>query len=421
MFALLDMVGLDLMPHVNASMAASLPKSDAFHTMNKPLPLIEKMIADGYTGRKGKGGFYRVNRAEGKRKEAIDLKTGQYRKTEKPEIAALSATKKVQKLLSHASVHGQYAFAVMGATLSYAAELVGDAADSIDKIDEAMRLGYNWKQGPFELIDQIGADWVIAAFEKAGLPVAPILKAAAGRTFYRVENGQRQMLGLDGSYHDVKRPEGVLMLADIKLRQKPIIKNASAALWDVGDGVACFEFTSKMNSIDTETFALLAPALKIVEEKFRALVLYNEGSNFSAGANLGYAIFTINIAGWEQVSEMVAGGQKMMKAMRYAPFPVVGAPSAWRWEAVASFSCIAMPCRRTPKPTWVSSKWVSVSFPDGVGARRCSRAGRSPENCRVGRCRLSARRSRSSPRRPCRARRQKPKSTATSPKATVSP
>lgn len=327
-FALLDMVGIDLMPHVNASMAASLPKGDAFHAMNRPLPLVDRMIAEGLTGRKGKGGFYRINREQGKRKEAIDLHTGVYRPSNKPEIPALAAGGKNAKLLlSDLSPHGRYALEVMGATLSYAAQLVGDAADSIDKIDEAMRLGYNWKAGPFELMDQLGPDWVIAAFEKLGLPIAPILRLAAGRTFYRVEAGVRQALSLDGAYHDLKRPAGVVMLADIKLAAKPIIRNGSAALWDVGDGVACFEFTSKMNSIDNEIFMLLTKALQIVAERFKALVLYNEGTNFSAGANLGYALFAINIAGWGQVDEMVAGGQQLMKAMRYAPFPVVGAPS----------------------------------------------------------------------------------------------
>jgi 3-hydroxyacyl-CoA dehydrogenase len=327
-FALLDMVGIDLMPHVNASMAASLPKDDPFHAMNRPLPLVERMIAEGLTGRKGKGGFYRINREQGKRKEAIDLRTGVYRPSDKPEIAALaSGGKNLKRLLSDASAHGRYALEVMGATLSYAAQLVGDAADSIDKIDEAMRLGYNWKSGPFELMDQLGPDWVIAAFEKLGLPIANILRFAAGRTFYRVEGGVRQALSLDGTYHDLKRPAGVVMLADIKLAAKPIIKNGSAALWDVGDGVACFEFTSKMNSIDSETFTLLAKALPIVGERFKALVLYNEGTNFSAGANLGYALFAINLAGWGQVDEMVSGGQRLMKAMRYAPFPVIGAPS----------------------------------------------------------------------------------------------
>lgn len=328
-FGLLDLVGLDLMPHINASMAANLPPDDPFHAINKPLPVVEKMIAEGYTGRKGKGGFYRLNRTGGaKVKESIDLASGEYRESRKPDISALAAARKdLSKLFTVDARLGRYALEVMGATLSYAAGLVGDAADSADKIDEAMRLGYNWKFGPFELIDKLGADWVVAAFKNAGLPVAPILEQARGRTIYRVENGVRQVLGLDGNYTDLVRPEGVVMLSDIKLKSQPIVKNASAALWDVGDGVACFEFTSKMNSIDSSTFELLGKSLAIVARQFKALVLYNEGSHFSAGANLGMASFAMNIAAWPLIEELVGGGQKMMKAMRDAPFPVVGAPS----------------------------------------------------------------------------------------------
>ena len=250
-FALLDLVGLDLMPHVNASLAGALPKEDMFHDLYRPAPLIEKMIRDGYTGRKGKGGFYRVNREKNKAKEAIDLSTGEYRAQKKASVSAIGAAgRSLTKLFDHDSVHGRYAFAVMGRTLAYAALLVGDAADEIDSIDEAMRLGYNWKKGPFELIDDIGVEWFVARLEKAGLPVAPILRTAAGRSFYRIEDGRRQALGLDGAYRDVVRPDGVLMLADVKLTSKPILKNGSAALWDIGDGVVCFEFTSKMNSLD---------------------------------------------------------------------------------------------------------------------------------------------------------------------------
>lgn len=327
-FGLLDMVGLDLIPQVRASLEASLPKHDAFHAMSRPLPLLARMIEDGYTGRKGKGGFYRINRDMGKRKEAMDLKTGTYRASEKPDLPELAgAGRNLQRLLSSNSAIGHYALKVMGPTLSYAATLVGDAADSIDKIDETMRLGYNWKFGPFELMDQLSPDWVISSFDRAGLAVAPILRAAAGRTFYRVDNGERQALCVDGSYRPLSRPTGVLMLSDIKLTSKPIVRNGSAALWDIGDRVACLEFTSKLNAIDGDIFAILTQALRIVEERFDALVLYNEGANFSAGANLGQALFAINIAGWGQIDEMVSGGQRLLQAMRYAPFPVVGAPS----------------------------------------------------------------------------------------------
>lgn len=327
-FGLLDLVGLDLMPHVNASLAAALPKDDPFHALNRPVPVVDRLIAEGYTGRKGKGGFYRINREAGKRKEAVDLASGLFRPARKADVEAISeAGRKLTRLFDHPSTHGTYAWKVMGATLTYAAALVGDAADEIDAIDEAMRLGYNWKYGPFELIDRLGADWLIARLRNDGQAVPPILEKAAGRTFYRVEGGRRQVLGLDGQYRDLVRPDGVLLLEDIKLASAPVLKNGSAALWDIGDGVACFEFTSKMNSLDPDILGLLGQSIRRVRKDFKALVIYNEGSNFSVGANLGLALFAANIAAWTEIANLIEQGQQTYKALKYAPFPVVGAPS----------------------------------------------------------------------------------------------
>ncbi|MTW16340.1 3-hydroxyacyl-CoA dehydrogenase [Rhodoplanes serenus] len=327
-FGLLDLVGLDLMPHVNASLAAALPKDDPFHAFDRPLPVVQKLIADGYTGRKGKGGFYRLNREAGKRKEALDLATGEFRPARKAEVAAVAESgRSLGKLLDHDSPLGAYAWRVMGATLAYAAALVGDAADDIEAIDEAMRLGYNWRWGPFELIDRLGADWLIARLERDGQAVPEMLRLAAGRSFYRVENGRRQALGRDGQYHDIVRPDGVLLLEDIKRAGTPVIKNGSAALWDLGDGVACFEFTGKMNTIDQQVLDLLVKTVRRVKKDFKALVIYNEGHNFSVGANLGLALFACNIAAWTEVEASVTQGQEAYRALKYAPFPVVGAPS----------------------------------------------------------------------------------------------
>ncbi|WP_374545231.1 3-hydroxyacyl-CoA dehydrogenase NAD-binding domain-containing protein [Rhodoblastus sp.] len=327
-FGLIDLVGLDLMPHINASMAASLPPEDAFHGMNRPAPLIERMIKDGYTGRKGKGGFYRVNRELNKRKEAIDLKTGDYRVQKRARVEAVEAAgKSLTKLFEHDSVHGRYAWTVMRETLSYAAALVGDAADEIESIDEAMRLGYNWKSGPFELLDKIGVDWFIARLEQEGRIVPPILRAAQGRSFYRIETGKRQALTLDGDYRTLTRPDGVLLLEDIKLNSQPVLKNGSASVWDIGDGVLCFEFTSRMNSLDADIVALLTKTIELVKKSYKALVVYNEGSNFSVGANLGLALFAANIAGWNEIQGLVGMGQFTYKALKYSPFPVVAAPA----------------------------------------------------------------------------------------------
>jgi 3-hydroxyacyl-CoA dehydrogenase len=324
-FGLLDLVGLDLMPHIHASMTGALPKSDPYQQAVRDLPLIDRMLAEGYTGRKGKGGFYRLTRdGSAKRKESLSLKTGEYRPQQKPDF---DIPKDVKAQLASDSKAGRYAWAVMARTLSYAAMLVPEAVDDIASVDEAMRLGFAWKQGPFELIDRLGTEWFVARLEKEGLPVPELLRTAAGRPFYRIENGRRQMLGTDGDYHDVVRPDGVLMLEDIKRTREPLLKNGSAALWDIGDGVACFEFTSKMNTVDADIMGLLAKATKLVARDFKAMVIYNEGPAFSAGANLGLALFAVNIAAWPILEQMVSEGQAVYKGLKYAPFPVVGAPT----------------------------------------------------------------------------------------------
>lgn len=329
-FALIDLVGLDLMPHVLGSMVKALPETDAFHQIDRDLSLVEKMIAEGYTGRKGKGGFYRINKAGGgKVKEAIDLQTGEYRPTQKAQLESLDAAKAggAAALLAHPDKGGRYARAVMARTLAYAAALVPEAADEVAAVDEAMRLGYNWKQGPFELIDKIGTERFVQVLKAEGIPVPALLETAAGRPFYRIDGATREQLGPDGQYHAMRRPDGVVMLEDIKRTAKPLVKTASASLWDIGDGVACLEFTGKMNALDPEVLKAIGKSIPVVQSGFKALVIYNEGSNFSVGANLGLALFAANIAAWSQIEELVEKGQEVYKALKYAPFPVVAAPS----------------------------------------------------------------------------------------------
>jgi len=314
-FGLIDLVGLDLMPHINASLSATLPPGDAFHAANRDLPLVRKMIAEGYTGRKGKGGFYRKG---DKGREAIDLASGEHRPMQKPELPELK-TRELRALLSLETPAARYAWRVLGQTLAYAAGLVPEAAEDVTAIDEAMRLGYNWQFGPFELIDKLGADWLADKLAAEGFAVPPLLAAARGRRFYEGAT----YLGTDGAYHPIVRPEGVLLLADIKRGAKPVLKNASAAVWDIGDGVLCFEFTSKGNSLDQQNIELLG---KTIALKPKALVVYNEGRHFSAGANLGLAMFAANIAAWGEIEKLVDAGQQTYKALKYAPFPVVSAP-----------------------------------------------------------------------------------------------
>ena len=326
-FGLIDLVGLDLMPHVVGSLQRTLPQSDPFHALIRDVPVIDTMLKTGMTGRKGKGGFYRLNReGGGKVKEAIDLSTGTYRAQDRAALPE-GAEKDIAALIASDTPMGRYAWQVMGRTLAYAARLVPEAADDIVAVDEAMRLGYNWKWGPFELIDKIGAAALIARLKQDGAAIPELLAKAEATPFYRVTEGKRQYLGTDGAYHDIVRPEGVLLLADIKLASQPVLRNGSASLWDIGDGVLCLEFTSKSNSLDEGIITLLAKATKLVKEKYKALVIYNEGSNFSVGANLGLALFACNIAAFGEVEKLIAQGQKVYQDLKYAPFPTVAAPA----------------------------------------------------------------------------------------------
>ncbi|HEM47195.1 MAG TPA: 3-hydroxyacyl-CoA dehydrogenase, partial [Alphaproteobacteria bacterium] len=260
-FGLLDLVGLDLSRHVSREMAAALPREDAYHDISYALPLFDRLIADGYTGRKGKGGFYRLNTVDGERvKEAIDLATGEYSPAQRPRLESIAAA------------------------------------------DEAMRLGYAWKEGPFQIADRVGAGWIADRLESEGREVPPLLRGAAEADgFYRVEAGRLQHLAVDGRYVDVTRREGVLLLEDVKRASDPVKRNGSASLWDIGDGILCLEFHSKMNALDQDSLKLVEDAVKLVPKAHKGLVIYNEGSNFSVGANVGMALFAANVALWPMI------------------------------------------------------------------------------------------------------------------------
>jgi 3-hydroxyacyl-CoA dehydrogenase len=329
-FGLLDLVGLDLQPHVDASMRAALKPDDAYQTVRRDFPLMEKIIKEGYTGRKGKGGFYRLQRNGAEKvKESIDLKTGEYHVSDKARLESADAAKGGLKVLvTHKDKGGQYAWAVLSKLLGYAASLVPEISDTIANVDLAMRTGFNWKRGPLEMIDQLGAAWFAEKLEAERMAVPPLLKLAAEKGgFYRVETGQLQYLGTDGAYHALKRAEGVLLLSDIKRAGKPILKNGSASLWDIGDGVACLEFHSKMNAIDPDTLDMVKKSVAHVGKNMKALVVHNEGDNFSVGANIGLALFAANIAMWPMIEDLIGQGQTAYKAVKFAPFPVIGAPS----------------------------------------------------------------------------------------------
>ena len=329
-FGLIDLVGLDLMPLVGRSLRDALPADDPLRAVYCEPEIVRSMIAEGYTGRKGKGGFYRLDPDSGKReKQVIDLRSGEYGPALRPRLESIEqAGGSLRALLEFPDRTGEYAWRVMSGTLAYAAGLVPEIADDVEAVDRAMRLGYNWKRGPFELIDELGAAWFAARLDGEGREVPPLLREAADAGgFYRSADGRLERLAGAGGYGAVARPPGVLLLSDVKRAGPPLAGNGSASLWDLGDGVACLEFHSKMNALDPDIMALIGESVEIVGRDMTALVIHNEGSNFSVGMNLGLALFALNVGAWPMIEKTLKGGQDAFNALKFAPFPVVGAPS----------------------------------------------------------------------------------------------
>ena len=358
-FGLLDLIGLDLMPHVAGSMDALLPPGDALRRYMEMPEVLRRMVADGYTGRKGKGGFYRLRREGGERiKESIDLATGEYRRSERARPACVEAAKAggPRALVEHDSEEGRYAWRVLSSVLAYSASLVPEISDDVADVDAAMRLGYNWRAGPFELADRIGPGRFADRLRAEGRPVPPLLAAAREGGFYREAGGRIEQIRAAGigaagadsggigaagtdttgadpgglraaGYVPIVPPRGIIRLADVKRGRERVIGNDSASLWDAGRDVACLEFHTRMNTLDQAVLELVGQALAVVPDRFAGLVIHNDGENFSAGADLGEALFAIGAGAWDRLAAAAELGQGTFRAMKYAPFPVVGAPA----------------------------------------------------------------------------------------------
>lgn len=357
-FGLLDLVGIGIIPLVTDSLLKTLPKTDPFHAFDheRGLALVNGLLREGKTGRNApKGGFYRMEKqADGsKQKQAIHLQTGDYEAVEKPRLACIKAAKKQgpRAMFETTDPIGRFTWAVVRDTLLYAATLIPEIADDIIDVDAALRGGYNAKWGPFELIDQVGIAWFCQQVQEDGIALPPTLQLAQNRPFYKEQNGKRYRLTFDferqqAEYQELPIQAEKLKLADIKRNSQPLLSHQSACLWDIGDGVACLEFRSKMNTLDPSVLWVLNQSLHWIQKHashYKALVIYNDGQHFSLGANLGLIhagflaakspiVKQLGLRGllekqlYRLTGQLIQQGQRVFDAMRKAPFPVVGAP-----------------------------------------------------------------------------------------------
>ena len=330
-FALMDLVGIDLIPHVTGSLVSHLPQNDPFHQIaGAGKDTIISMIEEGYTGRKGKGGFYRLNVEDGKKiKEARNLVSGEYKKAKRK--AGFPSAKMgkfgLTAIMNCDDKGAEFVTDVLLDSLSYAAYIVPEVSDDIFAIDGAMKVGYNWKKGPFEMMDEIGPKYIVERLEESNKSIPPFLSLASEKgTFYGIESGEITRLSPEGEMIIVERTEDSITVADLKRRGKPLKKNSSASIWDMGDEVLLVEYHTKMNAMDPMNMEILLDAVDMAEsENWKGVVIGNDAANFCAGANLGLALYAANLAAWKDLDDFIALGQDTYQTLKYSEVPIVAA------------------------------------------------------------------------------------------------
>jgi len=383
-FGLMDLVGIDLMSMVLRSLHGALPASDALQDYPAEPPLLARMVGEKRLGRKSGAGFVKVS-ADRKSREVTDLVTGAYRPQKKAESDSLDAAgTDARALMAHEGAAGRYAAAVMEKSLAYAARVTPEIADGPDAVDAAMRGGYGWAKGPFELIDQLGAGGLVARLEKRGVAVPDYLaKAAAAGGFYSVADGARLCLLPDGTRRKVAQAEGVITLAAVRLASKPVEDWGAATLWDLGDGIACFEIRSKMNTFGVPVMDALEAALARVAKDFKGLVIGSDAPLFSAGADIRVFLETVEKDGPAGFGANIDRGHRLFKAVKYAPVPVVGAANGLAYgggceillhcaaiQAHAELNIGLVETRIGVVPGWGGCKEMLLRFAEGhAGAK----------------------------------------------------
>ena len=303
-FGLYDLIGIDLMADVLKSFIKELPEIDKFHKVAKEVPLVTKLIETGYTGRKGKGGFYRVNKESGKKVlEALNLETGEYASSKKINIKSDKVD--LKNLINRKDKYGNYAWSVISEIIKYASSLIPNVTKEFNNIDEAMRLGFNWAKGPFEMLEEIG---VKNFFEKVDSfennEFLEKLSKSKNENFY----GERQ------KYTNIET------LGKIKRKAIKIDKNDSAEIFRFKD-FNIVEFTTKANALDYDSMDCLKKATD------KPLIIINESMQFSAGINLNYVMDFAKQKDFKSIEKFIKYFQETCKHLKYCKNPVVSAPS----------------------------------------------------------------------------------------------
>ncbi|PYV47622.1 MAG: 3-hydroxyacyl-CoA dehydrogenase, partial [Acidobacteria bacterium] len=387
-FRTIDLVGLDILGHVVSNMA-KLGGDEAGRTV---LPdFFKQMLDRKWLGDKTKGGFYKKAKAgdgQPEQRLALDWKTLEYHPQQKPKFPALETAKNVEDIGSRlrmllgldgkpqkADKVSAFLWSALCDIWNYSANRVPEIADSVVEIDRAMRLGFNWELGPFELWDACGTEGTVARMKSEGKPIAANaerLLASGHKSWYvddpKTPSGRAfwQMQG--GLYASVEVPTGVWSVTVAKKSNGVVKKNSGASLIDLGDGVGCIEFHSKMNSLGGDIISLITQTLKPngPGEGFDAFVITNDAANFSVGANLMLLLMSAQEEEWDDVDLMVRQFQGMTQAIKFSPKPVVVSPFGMTLGGGAEITLHA-PARQPHAELYIGLVEVGVGLLPGGG------------------------------------------------------
>ena len=321
------------MVDVVASLRSILPEGDAFHAVGGENAMITAMIADGFTGNKGRGGFYMTGDdgiplarpLSGDGEPLADWRPASNALPDSAIRAADAAATRREPLLEIIDGNddcARFSRRVLGRVLAYAASLVPDVTTSPQDIDDAMKLGFNWQRGPFEMIDAIGTSRMAALLDEAGLETPAVL--ASGDAFYRADGDVLTVRQSDGKFAAVSLPEGVMRFHMTRQTLTPITSNNAASLFALEGDLRLVEFHSKANALTDESMEIVAAA---AEDHGKGIIIHNDAQHFSAGVDLNAFRTLIEAQDWTGIDDFLKRFQDAVFKLKYTPVPVVGAPS----------------------------------------------------------------------------------------------
>jgi len=380
-FRTADLVGLDTLIHVANNVYEGAPE-DEKREMFKAPDFISQMIEKKLLGEKTKQGFYKKSKdAEGGRVIlSLDYNTMEYTPQEKVKLASLNtaknisgASEKIKSLYYADDVAGEFTFRTMSESLIYAANRIPEIADDIVNVDNAMKWGFARKLGPFEAWDGIGVSESVAKMKGAGYEIPAWVQEmldSGKESFYTKQNGKLCFYDVTSkAYEEVPLKPGIILLPSLKEREKKVEGNIGASLIDLGDGVACLEFHTKMNAIGEDITAMIHKSADIVSKDFDGLVIANHGTNFSAGANLVMVLFAAQEEEWDDLEFAVKSFQDALMKLKYLDKPVVAAPAGMALAGGCEV-CLAADRIRYAAETYMGLVEVGVGLiPAGGGCK----------------------------------------------------